>query len=114
MTIYCDRESRALHYAFFDRLWGSAGIRPGKDWRATFYGRTILSPSQKRAPYWRLDIAQRNVLFSSYHISRDSSAPTPRSSNEFALPLSSGTRQVLRAYQNSHFKRAARCRGRRW
>lgn len=71
-TIYCDRESRALHYAFFDRLWGSGGIRPGKDWRATFYGRTILSPSQKRAPYWRLDIAQRNALFSSYHISRDS------------------------------------------
>jgi len=72
MTVYCDRESRALHYAFFDRLWGSAGIRAGKDWRATFYGRTILSPSQKRAPYWRLDIAQRNALFSSYHISRDS------------------------------------------
>jgi phenylacetate-CoA ligase len=72
MTIYCDRESRALHYAFFDRLWGSAGIRPGKDWRATFYGRTILSPSQQRAPYRRFDIAQRNVLFSSYHISRAS------------------------------------------
>jgi phenylacetate-CoA ligase len=72
MTIYCDRESRALHYAFFDRLWGSAGIRPGEDWRATFYGRTILSPSQKCAPYWRFDLAQRNVLFSSYHISRDS------------------------------------------
>lgn len=72
MTIYCDRESRALHYAFFDRLWGSAGVRAGKDWRATFYGRTILSPSQKRPPYWRFDIAQRNVLFSSYHISRDS------------------------------------------
>jgi phenylacetate-CoA ligase len=72
MTIYSDRESRALHYAFFDRLWGSAGIRPGTDWRATFYGRTILSPSQQRAPYWRFDIAQRNVLFSSYHISRTS------------------------------------------
>jgi phenylacetate-CoA ligase len=72
MTIYCDRESRALHYAFFDRLWGSSGIRHGKDWRATFYGRTILSPSQQRAPYWRFDIAQRNVLFSSYHISRAS------------------------------------------
>jgi phenylacetate-CoA ligase len=72
MKIYCDRESRALHYAFFDRLWGSAGVRAGKDWRATFYGRTILSPSQKRPPYWRFDFAQRNVLFSSYHISRDS------------------------------------------
>jgi phenylacetate-CoA ligase len=72
MTIYCDRESRALHYAFFDRLWGSAGIRADEDWRATFYGRTILAPGQKRAPYWRVDRAQRNILFSSYHISRDS------------------------------------------
>jgi phenylacetate-CoA ligase len=72
MLIYCDRESRALHYAFFDRLWASVGVRADKDWRATFYGRTILPPSQRRSPYWRYDIAQRNVLFSSYHISRES------------------------------------------
>ena len=93
MTIYCDRESRALNYAFFDRLWGSAGIRPGKDWRATFYGRTILSPSQQRAPYWRFDISSETSCLAPI-TSRDTpSAPTPRSSKEFALSLLSGTRR---------------------
>lgn len=68
LTIFCDRDSRAEHYAFFARLRGWFGVGSG-DWRATFLGRIIVAPSDKSGPFWRYDLPQRNVLFSSYHLS---------------------------------------------
>jgi phenylacetate-CoA ligase len=69
LTVYTDRESRAHHYAFYERLRHWFKVGPD-DWRATFYGRVIQRASQTKPPFWRVDAAQKNVLFSSYHLSR--------------------------------------------
>jgi phenylacetate-CoA ligase len=69
LTIYCDPDSRTHHYAFFTRLRSWFGIGP-QDFRATFFGRIIAKPEQGKPPFWRYDVSQRNVLFSSYHLSR--------------------------------------------
>jgi phenylacetate-CoA ligase len=68
LTIYCDKESRRRHYAFWTRLREWFGILPGMT-RATFFGRIVVSPEQVKPPFWRYDAFQKNVLFSSYHMS---------------------------------------------
>jgi phenylacetate-CoA ligase len=71
LRVFTDRESRAHHYAFFDRLRHWFEVGPD-DWRATFYGRVIQRADQAQPPFWRVDSAQKNVLFSSYHLSKAS------------------------------------------
>lgn len=68
LTIYTDIESRTCHYAFFTRLRSWYGVTE-QDWRATFFGRIICKPEQASPPFWRYDYFQRNVIFSSYHLS---------------------------------------------
>ena len=67
ITVYCDYPSRRRHYAFWSRLRSWFGITRDMD-RATFFGRIIASPDQTQPPFWRSDRAQRNTLFSSYHL----------------------------------------------
>ena len=38
-------------------------------WCGIFAGRTIVSPNQKKPPYWRINFPGKQILFSSYHIS---------------------------------------------
>jgi phenylacetate-CoA ligase len=68
LTVYCDRESRRRHYAFFSRLRSWFGVEQDCR-RATFLGRVIVRPEQDKPPYWRLDRWQNTLVFSSYHMS---------------------------------------------
>lgn len=70
LSVYTDRRSRARHYAFFSRLRSWFGVSDS-DWRATFYGRIIMKSESTKPPFWRVDYPQRNLLFSSYHISEE-------------------------------------------
>lgn len=38
-------------------------------WCGIFAGRTIVSPTQKKPPFWRINFPGKQILFSSYHIS---------------------------------------------
>src|SRR5579871_5964758 len=62
LTIYCDRPTLQLNYAFFARLREWAGV-PNDARVATFAGRTIARPDQTRPPYWRHNAASRTVLY---------------------------------------------------
>ncbi len=68
LTIYCTKRDRTHHYAFFSRLRAWFGLPP-RSKRATFFGRIIQLPEQHSPPFWRHDLAQRNLLMSSYHLS---------------------------------------------
>ncbi|WP_143512730.1 phenylacetate--CoA ligase family protein [Vreelandella utahensis] len=68
LKIWCDRRCRTYHYAFFSRLRSWFGIS-ARSKRATLFGRVIMKASQEKPPFWRYDIAQRNLIFSSYHLS---------------------------------------------
>lgn len=67
LELACDTHARQKHYAFWTRLRKANGIPPFAP-RATFFGRIIMSPNDSSPPFWRMDRAQNNLLFSSYHL----------------------------------------------
>ena len=70
VTIFCDGKTRSKHYAFFSRLRKWHGLN-SRSRRATLFGRMILLADQNKPPFWRYDIAQCNLLMSSYHLSME-------------------------------------------
>lgn len=70
ITVFCDKLTRSKHYAFFTRLRKWYGLN-SRSRRATFFGRMILLADQNKPPFWRYDLAQKNLLMSSYHLSTE-------------------------------------------
>lgn len=69
LKITTDKVSRQKHYAFFTALRKSYGVLNG-DRRITFFGRIITTPNEKKV-FWRHDYFNKNVLASSYHLSKE-------------------------------------------
>ena len=70
LTIYCDKRALQRNYAFFARFLSWAGIEAGAR-TATFAGRVLMSPDQKRPPFWRHNWAANTLLLSSYHLGQN-------------------------------------------
>jgi len=70
IKIYANKVTRQWNYAFFDNFQISNGLDPKKK-RATLGGRIICHPNQTSPPYWRYSPAQKNLLFSSYHMTNE-------------------------------------------
>lgn len=68
LVVLSDPDSRTLHYAFWSRIRAWFGLPPLSR-RATLFGRIIMLPEENSPPFWRYDLAQKNLLFSSYHLS---------------------------------------------
>lgn len=70
LKIYCTPRVRKRNYAFYSRFLSNAGINyMGK--RITIGGRVVVSADQKDPPFWRHSFFQKNILFSSYHLSEE-------------------------------------------
>jgi len=69
LAVYCDSGTLQRNYAFFSRFKSWAGISDGVR-VATFAGRTFI-PAGRGEPYWRHNRAANTLLFSSYHIGRN-------------------------------------------
>jgi phenylacetate-CoA ligase len=67
LKIYANKTARQWNYAFFDGYLKSLGVDRTKK-RATLGGRIIVHPNQSEPPFWRYSRFQRNLLFSSYHL----------------------------------------------
>lgn len=67
LIIYTNKNARRWNYAFFDGYLKSVGFEAKKK-RATLGGRIIVNPDQEKPPFWRSSYFQRNLLFSSYHL----------------------------------------------
>lgn len=67
LQIVATYDARQRHYAFWSRLRSWYGLS-SKDVRATFFGRIIMRSDQNKPPFWRYDLPQKNMLFSSYHM----------------------------------------------
>jgi phenylacetate-CoA ligase len=67
LRIFCNADVRQRNYGFFNRWLKSVGIKFNA-WRATFGGRIIVPTNQTNPPFWRTSYSQRNILFSSYHL----------------------------------------------
>lgn len=70
LDIYCSKDDRTYHYAFFSRLRSWFGLSE-RSKRATLFGRIIMLPEKQKPPFWRMDLAQNNLLMSSYHLSQN-------------------------------------------
>ncbi len=69
LKIYCDSEVRKKNYAFYSRFLQQAGINYLAK-RATFGGRIVVPHFQNQPPFWRYSFFQKNILFSSYHLTK--------------------------------------------
>jgi len=68
LKIYVDKDSRRYGYAFFSRFKNWLGVNESHK-NITFAGRGIVSPDDSSPPFWRINPAWNNYLFSSYHLS---------------------------------------------
>ena len=85
LAIFCDSATLQRNFAFFTRFKEIAGIPTGAR-VATFAGRTLL-PRAARPPYWRHNRAANTLLFSSYHIGRQTLAEYVRALSKFRPAL---------------------------
>ncbi|BFM10387.1 exopolysaccharide biosynthesis protein VpsH [Simiduia litorea] len=69
LKVTTDIQSRQEHYAFFSSLRAEYGVKTN-DRRATIMGRVITTQEEQRH-FWRHDYFNKNLLFSSYHLSEN-------------------------------------------
>ncbi|MFT5294382.1 MAG: phenylacetate-CoA ligase [Colwellia sp.] len=67
LKVSTNKKYRSAHYAFFTRLRQSVGLSRLPR-RVTLFGRIIMLADENKPPFWRYDRAQKNLLFSSYHL----------------------------------------------
>ena len=68
LKIAVSKEAIQQNYAYFSRFLELAGVS-STERSATFAGRAIIPATQKKQPYWRYNIFNKNLLLSSYHLS---------------------------------------------
>lgn len=61
------KDIRRKSYAFWNRFYRSFGVSI-HDRKATFLGRKIQNPDDNKPPFWRLNLAGNQLLFSSFHM----------------------------------------------
>jgi phenylacetate-CoA ligase len=68
MMLYCSRDAVIRNYAF---CWAQCrpGLSRNKDSHANFTGLEIVKPDRKKPPYWRMNYASRQRLYSIFHMS---------------------------------------------
>lgn len=71
LTVGYDRDTVWMTYAVFDRHYRWAGLRMAHDGDriAVARGNVIVPLNQKKAPFWRHNRRQRQMLLSSFHLS---------------------------------------------
>ncbi len=70
LKVYCNPIIRRLNYAYFQRFLESVGINYNGV-RGTFGGRVVVAPDRKKPPFWKYSFFQKNMLYSSYHLTDD-------------------------------------------
>ena len=72
LTIGYDAETIWMTYAIFDRHYRWLGCRFGRGGHrvAVARGNVIVPLSQRRAPFWRVNSVQNQLLLSTFHMSR--------------------------------------------
>lgn len=70
LRFYENKDTIRRNYAFWMRFRRWFGFR---EWlpRATFGGRVVVPRGQNRPPYWRYNYAEKQMVFSSFHLSEE-------------------------------------------
>ena len=69
LTVYLSKDIRRKTYAFWNRFYRSFGFKI-RDKKASFVGRKLQESDDNSPPFWRVNAYDRQVLFSSFHLSK--------------------------------------------
>lgn len=70
LELYWDKNVMLMESAFIRRHWAWAGFGVN-DWRVTLRGNMIVPISQHKKPFWRYNYPEKQVFFSSFHMSQE-------------------------------------------
>jgi len=68
LMLYNDRKAAFRNYTF-RQVHCRPGLNPKKDSHANFTGLEIVKPEQKKPPYWRMNYASKQRVYSIFHMS---------------------------------------------
>ncbi|MBK1885947.1 phenylacetate--CoA ligase family protein [Marinobacter sp. DY40_1A1] len=68
LKVYVSKAIRQRSYAFWSAFYARMGFEIG-DKKASFVGRKLQRPDDDTPPFWRYNLKDRQLLFSSYHMS---------------------------------------------
>ncbi len=69
LAIKMNKDTRRKSYAFMSRFYNTIGFKAGEK-KATFVGRRVQLPDNNKPPFWRYNLFDNQLLFSSYHTSK--------------------------------------------
>ncbi|WP_417544106.1 hypothetical protein [Marinobacter sp.] len=67
LKVYISKMTRQKTYSFWQLFYDNMGFNIG-DRKASFVGRKLQEPDNNLPPFWRYNIADKQLLFSSYHM----------------------------------------------
>ena len=94
MQFSIDLAAHQEQWAVWWRYRISHGINLGT-WCAYFGGRTFVPVSQQKPPFWRINLPARQVLYSMYHISRETVSSYVNNLRKRSLPWIHGYPSTL-------------------
>ncbi|PHR27537.1 MAG: hypothetical protein COA36_08885 [Desulfotalea sp.] len=69
LTIYLNKDIRRRTYAFWNRFYRIFDVKI-RDKKASFVGRKLQHPDNNKPPFWRYNFYDNQLLFSSFHLSK--------------------------------------------
>lgn len=67
LKVYISKTTRQRTYSFWQSFYDYMEFNIG-DRKASFVGRKLQAPDDNRPPFWRYNITDKQLLFSSYHL----------------------------------------------
>jgi phenylacetate-CoA ligase len=89
LKVYLSKSIRQATYAFWSRFYEKMNFRIG-DKKASFVGRKVQEPSKNQSPFWRYNLIDRQLIFSSFHMTEENLPAYIKKLNEFKPKLIEG------------------------
>lgn len=67
LKVYISKDIRRKTYAFWNRFYHAFGFSIGEK-KASFVGRKVQDPGNNKPPFWRYNLIDHQLIFSSYHM----------------------------------------------
>jgi phenylacetate-CoA ligase len=82
LKVYISKTTRQKTYSFWQLFYDKMNFNIG-DRKASFVGRKLQEPDENLPPFWRYNITDRQLLFSSYHMEETNLPHYIKKLNEF-------------------------------
>ncbi|PVY78305.1 phenylacetate-CoA ligase [Tamilnaduibacter salinus] len=89
LKIYISKSVRQQTYAFWSRFYRTMDFRIGEK-KASFVGRKVQDPDNNHPPFWRYNVIDRQLVFSSFHLTEENLPSYIKKLNQFKPKLIEG------------------------